>query len=470
MFQPNPTQFNSTIDELYVEHEQWTQNVGAKTIHAKRMPGKFRTLKWLASSSWLVFFLGPYLQYNDKQAVMFDMANRQYHFFEITLLPYDMWLLAAFLLFAAIFLAMMTAILGRVFCGYFCFQTVWTDAYTQVEQFFEGQPNKRHKLDAQPWSVDKIRIKLSKHIIWLIIAFVSGITWMLWFGSTWGEFFTGQDTFTAYVVIGSISLGVYIFAGFMREQTCLWVCPYARIQGVMADTSTIMPTYIEARGEPRARLKKGDENTQAGDCVDCNQCVSVCPTGVDIRMGQEYGCITCGLCIDACDSVMTKIGRKTGLIAYTSLNAIKYNKTPKVFYKRSRVIIYALVVILSLGSIGYGLGNLGAIKVNVLHDRQPLYAIMSDGSVRNKYQFKITNKTDKTAYIAIQTFSDIDNLGVKLPRQIVIEPYQIKDLYVYLNAKVTNVPNKRNEIKFILTNQDKQQTSYTSMFYAPDKK
>lgn len=467
MSKQSPSQ--TTLDEIYVEQEQWQVNTGAKTIHAKRMPGKFRSLKWLASSVWLVFFLGSYLQFEGHQAIMFDMANRQYHFFHITLLPYDMWLLASFLLFAAIFLAIMTAILGRVFCGYFCFQTVWTDAYTKVEHFLEGTPAKRHKLDASPWGAKKIRIKLTKHLIWLAIAVISGVTWMLWFGSTWADFFLGQASIMAYAIMISISLGVYLFAGFMREQTCLWVCPYARIQGVMAGTSTVMPTYIEARGEPRARIKKNVENMTAGDCVDCNQCVAVCPTGVDIRNGQEYGCITCGLCIDACNSVMAKVGREQGLIQYTSLNAVKYNKIPKPFYKRLRILVYILVLATIFGSLVYGFTHLGALKVNILHDRQPLFVRLSNGDIRNKYQLKITNKTSKPATIKVKIDSDIKDFFIKQPKNIIIAPHKISDIVVFIMASPANIPSERSKAVFILSNQDGQSIKYESMFYAPKK-
>jgi cytochrome c oxidase accessory protein FixG len=292
------------VDDLYAEAEHWEVNTGNETIHAKRLPGKWRRIKWLAASVWLIFFLGPYLRWDGRQAVLFDIPNRQYHLFGATVLPQDFWMLSLLLLFFAILLAVATALAGRVYCGYFCFQTVWTDVFTWIEERLEGNPQQRRRLDQAPLSRYKLRIRATKHLIWVLIGFATGFSFVAWFygaGALWADFFVGRANVTVYAAVALFTVGTYVLAGWLREQVCFWLCPYARIQGVMLDRTTVVPAYDEVRGEPRGRLKKGetDARRSTGDGVACNQCVAVCPTGVDIRNGQQEGCITCGLCIDA---------------------------------------------------------------------------------------------------------------------------------------------------------------------------
>jgi len=454
------------VENLYDEGEQWVQNLGEKTVHAKRMGGKFRNFKWLAIAVWSPFFFGPYVTWNGKQAILFDVENRQYHLFDITIFPQDIWMLTMVLLFLAILLAAMTAVAGRVFCGYFCFQTIWTDIFTFIEEKVEGAPAKRRKLENAPWNFTKIRIKFTKHLIWIAIALFSGITWMLYFGVEWNDYFTWNLTPITIGITIFISLGAYVFAGFMREQSCLWICPYSRIQGAMADKQTIMPTYDFYRGEPRGKLKKGNQVEGNGDCIDCNQCVAVCPTGVDIRNGQEYGCITCGLCIDACDVVMEKINKPKGLIRYTSLDEMKFNKPLKALYKRPRVIIYSTILTIALAVLTYGLLNLAPMSLNVLHDRQPLFVQLSDGSIRNKYELKVMNKTDGEMPITVSIESEIKELKIlKDVGTVMIPTGNVKSIYVYLSAFEKNV-GENNDVTFIV-NSDKATLDYNSSFFTP---
>ena len=454
------------VDNLYEEGEQWVQNLGDETIHAKRMPGVFRNFKWLAIALWSPFFIAPYLTWNDKQAILFDVENRQYHLFDITIFPQDIWMLTMVLLFLAILLAAMTTVLGRVFCGYFCFHTIWTDIFTLTEQWIEGMPIKRRKLDKAPMSFNKFKLKLIKHIIWISIALFSGITWMLYFGVTWADYFNGDLTMTTVTITVLIASGAYVFAGFMREQSCMWICPYARIQGAMVDEQSIMPTYDYYRGEKRGKLKKGEFVDGNGDCIDCNQCVAVCPTGVDIRKGQEYGCTTCGLCIDACDSVMKKVGKPTGLIRYTSLAEMEFNKPIKVLYKRPRVIVYTVILLAALSMLVYGISNIAPMDFKVLHDRQPLFVQLSDGSIRNKYELKVLNKTDAKMPIAISFESKIKNLKAQQPFNTVIIPIgNVKSIFVYLTAFESDV-GKDNDV--IFTVKSKQSVlEYKTSFFTP---
>ncbi len=454
------------VDNLYEEGEQWVQNLGETTVHAKRMKGKFRNLKWLAIAVWSPFFIGPYITWNDQQAILFDVEKRQYHLFDITIFPQDIWMLTMVLLFLAILLAAMTTILGRVFCGYFCFQTIWTDIFTKVEEFFEGTPAKRRKLEKESWGFNKIRIKTSKHLVWVAIALFSGITWMLYFGVSWADYFNGTASSTTLAITGAIATGAYIFAGHMREQSCLWICPYARIQGAMVDKQTIMPTYDYYRGEERGKLKKGKYSEGQGDCIDCNQCVAVCPTGVDIRKGQEYGCITCGLCIDACDSVMLKVSKPKGLIRYASLDELEFGKKAIALYKRPRVIVYSTILSIAFSILVYGLLNIAPMDLKVLHDRQPLFVQLSDGSIRNKYELKVMNKTDKPMLVDISFDSAIKNLKTKKELTAISIPTgNVKSIYIYLKAFERDVGDNNN-VTFVVKS-EQATLEYESSFFTP---
>ncbi len=395
------------VTDIYQEFETWSVNMGDKTIHAKRMPGFYRSVKYLTGLSWLIFFVGPYARWNGKQAILFDIGNRQFHFFNLTVLPQDIWMLSLLLLLMAMALFAVTSVASRVFCGYFCFQTVWTDVYTWIEEKIEGNHTQRRKLDNAPWNLKKIRLKVIKHSIWLAIAALTGISFSIWFVDAfdyWNNLLAFQLPMVGWVTLAMFLAGTYILAGFLREQTCLWLCPYARIQGVMTDSQTIMPTYDVKRGEPRGKIHRGsatDADSKAqGDCIDCFQCVQVCPTGVDIRQGQQLGCITCGLCLDACDSIMDKVGRPRGLIRYASLDEID-GKPVKKLYQHPRTLVYISIILIALGGIIYGLTHLGAMTLRVIPERQPLFVSMSDGSIQNKYEFKVVNKTDKDLYVQV---------------------------------------------------------------------
>ncbi len=402
----NDSSRQQAVDELYEESVHWHLNTGDETIHAKRMGGYWRNIKWLAASFWAIFFIGPYFQWDGRQAVLFDIPNRQFHILGVTILPQDFWMLSLTLLFFALLLAVATALAGRIYCGFFCFQTVWTDVFTWLEDKLEGNPQKRRKLDASPFSLTKVRIKISKHLLWLAISVFTGISFVAWFygaGDLWRDLFTLNATPVAYGFIALFTAGTYVLAGYMREQACFWLCPYARIQGVMIDKATVVPTYDYHRGEPRGRIKKGEteEARTTGDCVDCKQCIAVCPTGVDIRHGQQEGCIMCALCIDACDEVMEKVGRPKGLIRYESYESMEANQKPQPLYKRPRVWVYSAIMSLALLGIAYGLTSLAPLELKVIHSRQPLFVLQSDGSIQNKYTLKILNKLSEDIAVTI---------------------------------------------------------------------
>lgn len=459
------------LDKLYEEASYWHVNTGGETIHAKRMGGHFRNFKWWSWLTWLPFFITPYFRWGDRQAILFDVPNRNFHFFDLSIMPQDVWLLALILLFFAIMLAAVTSIAGRVFCGYFCFQTIWTDLFTFIEEKLEGPPTKRRKLEKASWDAKKIKIKVIKHSLWLLTGMLTGISFVAWFTDAyqlWSDLFLLESPLFVYVLIFTFTMGTYILAGFMREQTCFWLCPYARIQGVMYDAETILPTYDVARGEPRGKLKKGQTEEGKGDCISCNQCVAVCPTGIDIRHGQQEGCITCALCIDACDSVMDKIGKPRGLIRYASLDEIE-GKPIQKFFKRPRVLIYLSIMIFSAVGLLYGVSNLGAFDLKVIHERQPLFVQMSNGSIQNKYDLKILNKTDKDMNISIvvEGPEGLETQGLKEKMKLPAGKLSIFITFVRIPKK--NLKGRRTPVNFRVQSFEvfDDHIEYLSMFYGP---
>jgi cytochrome c oxidase accessory protein FixG len=410
------------VSGIYQEFESWSVNLGDKTIHPKRMPGFYRILRnYTQALLYLPFILFPYLRWNGNQAILFDIQHRQFHCLSVTVLPQDIWMLSLLLLVLAMSLFAATSVASRVFCGYFCFQTVWTDIFIWLDNKIEGAPLARRKLEAAPWGLAKIQKKLFKHLIWLSIALFTGISFSIWFVDAydyWKDLVHLQLPAVGWVTLAFITLATYIMAGLLREQTCMWLCPYARIQGVMTDSQTILPAYDVSRGEPRGKLQHHQaENTGKGDCIDCYQCVQVCPTGVDIRLGQQLGCITCGLCLDACDSIMDKVGKPRGLIRYASLDEL-LGKPIKKMYQHPRTLVYLGIILIAFSGIVYGLTHMGSLFMQVIPERQPLYVMLSDGSIQNKYEFKILNKTDKDFSIIVTAEGGIKDqviLGAEKP-------------------------------------------------------
>jgi cytochrome c oxidase accessory protein FixG len=458
------------LEDLYREADYWHVNTGETTIHAKRMPGRYRTIKWVSATVWLAFFLGPYLRWGDRQAIVFDIPGRQFHIFDITILPQDVWMLALVLLFFALLLAAVTSLAGRVYCGYFCFQTVWTDVFTWIEEKLEGAPNKRVKLDQAPWTFHKARIKVTKHILFILIGVLTGTSFTLWFADAyelWGQYLALQAPAIAWGTVGVFTFFTYLFAAIMREQVCFWLCPYARIQGVMVDRETILPTYDFARGEPRGKLKKGEEQN-LGDCIDCKQCVAVCPTGIDIRRGQQEGCITCALCLDACDAVMDKVNRPRGLIRYASLAEIE-GEPPKPFFKRPRVLVYLGIMLTAIAGIVYGLSTLASLELKVLHERQPLYVMQSDGSVQNKYELKILNKTEQDMQVTLDVsgHESLKVSGVQGPMAVPAGHVAAYTIFVRIPGEQLTAERIPITIKVTDAAQSEFSAAYKSMFFGP---
>ena len=459
-----------SIEELYADAAHWHVNTGGETIHAKRVTGRFRNYKWFAGSLWLLYFIGPYFRWDGQQAIFFDIPHRQFHMFALTVWPQDIWMLSLVLILLAMTLFGVTAVAGRVWCGYFCFQTVWTDWFTWLEEKIEGNPVQRRKLDAAPWNARKIRLKLFKHTLWMLIAIVTGVTFAAYFTDVfdlWLRYLSLDAPLVAWAVLAAFVFGTYVFAGFMREQVCFWLCPYARIQSVMLDKDTILPTYDAKRGEPRGKVK-GKGNESRGDCIDCQLCVGVCPTGVDIREGMQEGCIHCGMCIDACDSIMDKVNRPRGLIRYSSEKEMTGIKLPALF-KRPRVIAYSSIFMLSVAGIVYGLTHIPPVELSIVHERQPLYIRMSNGEIHNKYTIKAVNKTldDLHMRLSIDDESGVTIVGGTM--DVVLQAGKMVPFSVFLTAQPENLQEKKTRIRFILENTGTPavRLSYKLVFMSP---
>jgi cytochrome c oxidase accessory protein FixG len=465
---------NGHVTNIYHELEMWKVNMGDKTIHAKRMPGFFRTVKTYSQLAlWLPFFLLPYLRWNDKQAILFDIQNRQFHFFHITVLPQDIWMLSLLLLMAAMTLFAVTSVASRVWCGYFCFQTAWSDWFTWLEDKIEGNPTARRKLDEAPWTLDKFKKKALKHLIWIVFSLLTGISFSIWFVDAfdyWNNLLHFNLPRVGWIALVLFLAGTYILAGFLREQACIWMCPYARIQGVMSDSQTILPAYDDKRGENRGKLHRG-EKTEAGqgDCIDCFQCVQVCPTGVDIRGGHQLACITCGLCIDACDAIMDKIGKPRGLIRYASLDELS-GKPKKKLYQHPRTLVYLTIILIAFSGIVYGLTHLGAMTLRVIPDRQPLFVTMSDGAIQNKYDFKILNKTDRDIRIKVSATGGVEGQVILGGEHFPLTHHGRGTAFtIFVKAPGANVKQEVTPIEFKVEGVDDPTifAVYSSKFNAP---
>ncbi|MFM2059464.1 MAG: hypothetical protein RLY71_3849 [Pseudomonadota bacterium] len=376
-----------------------------KKIYPKAVDGLF--VKWRWVFVWLtqiVFYGLPWLMWNDRQAVLFELTSRRFYIFGLVLYPQDFIYLTGLLIISAYALFLFTAVAGRLWCGYACPQTVYTEIFLWIENKFEGDRVKRMKLDAGPWTTEKWLRKSGKQLAWVVFA--------LWTGFTFVGYFTPIRTLTdAALHLGFgpwewfwvlfYGFATYGNAGHMREQVCKYMCPYARFQSAMFDKDTLIITYDAERGEPRGARSKKIDHKQAGlgACVDCGMCVHVCPTGIDIRKGLQYECIGCAACIDACDGVMDKMGYARGLVRYTTQNGIAQKWTRAQMIRRAlrpRVLIYTVILFVIVGAVGTSIWLRDPFKVDVVRDRASLARIVEDGKIENVYRLQIMNTTETT--------------------------------------------------------------------------
>jgi cytochrome c oxidase accessory protein FixG len=373
-------------------------------VYPREVQGRFARARTLAVWVLLgIYYLLPWFEMHGRQAVLFDLRARKFYVFALVMWPQDFIFLTGLLVLAALSLFFFTALAGRLWCAYACPQTVWTEVFLWIERLTEGTRQARMKLDAAPWSLAKLARKGTKQALWIVLA--------LWTGFTFVGFFSPIRELAAN--LGGFALGpwesfwllfygfaTYGNAGFLREQVCKYMCPYARFQGAMFDQDTLVITYDAARGEPRGSRRRGTPQRTGGlgDCIDCTWCVQVCPTGIDIRKGLQIECIACAACIDACDSVMDRIGYPRGLIRYSTQHALEGRSTRLL---RPRMLIYGTILALLTSGFLVALALRSPVGLDVIRDRNSLYRLLDDGRVENVYTLKVLNKSERDRSFAL---------------------------------------------------------------------
>jgi cytochrome c oxidase accessory protein FixG len=439
-------------------------------IYPKLVNGQFRALKWLGMAVMLgVYYVLPWVRWDrgpnsPDQAVLVDLFRERFYFFWIEIWPQEVYYVTGLLILASLFLFLVTSLFGRVWCGYACPQTVWTDLYILVERLVEGDRNERIRLDKSPWSLNKFGKRVVKHSAWILIAAATGGAWIFYFHDAptlAANLFQGTAHPTAYLFLGIMTFTTYWLAGHMREQVCTYMCPWPRIQAALIDRDTLMVTYRTDRGEKRGPHKKGQPWEGRGHCIDCNQCVAACPMGIDIRDGEQLECINCALCIDACDAVMKRIGLPTGLIAYDSPQNIQCRIDGRpTHYRliRPRVILYAAVLLTVGGIMLFGLTTRATIDLNVLRDRNPTYVRLSDGSVRNAYTVKVMNRAQETRMLNMQveapegfSIKVIGMENVTLPVPVEVPADRLRTLRVLVTVPDRSVTGSSMPVSFVFT-------------------
>jgi len=473
-----------------MSHKDTSLYAARVPIFPRRVNGKFRRLKWAIMAVTLaIYYITPWLRWDrgpnlPDQAVLIDLANRRFYFFWIEIWPHEFYLVAGLLVMAGLGLFLFTAALGRVWCGYACPQTVWTDLFLVVERWIQGDRNARMKLHNAPWTGRKLRLKGTTWAAWLLISVATGGAWVFYFADAptlARDLFTLQAPPVAWFTIAILTATTFTFGGFMREQVCIYMCPWPRIQGAMMDDGTLTVAYRDWRGEPRGkglkrremaedlrvtgpqlggraplipmpgvpntkttpRLSVPDRLAQPGDCIDCNACVNVCPMGIDIRDGQQLACITCALCIDACDQVMEKVGRPRGLIDYVALSDAPREAAggaPVSAWRhilRPRNIVYFALWSLVGVALVFALFVRPEIEMTVAPVRNPTFVTLSDGSVRNAYDVRVLNKNgEERSFLLSPSLDTTVALSVEgAPGQIVTVPADTQErVRVYLTA------------------------------------
>jgi cytochrome c oxidase accessory protein FixG len=433
-------------------------------IFPRKVKGKFRTLKWWIMGFTLgIYYLTPFLRWDrgpslPDQAVLVDIATRRFFFFMIEIWPHEFYFVAGLLIMAGLGLFLFTSALGRVWCGYACPQTVWTDLFMLVERWVEGDRNAQVRLWKQKWDLHKWRLRLFKWAIWLLIGLATGGAWVFYFTDAptlARDLAQGTAHPVAYTTIAILTLTTFTFGGFFREQICIYACPWPRIQAAMMDEDTLTVAYREWRGEPRGKATVEGN----GDCIDCMACVNVCPMGIDIRNGQQLECITCALCIDACDDVMDKIGKPRGLIDYLALKDEPLERggmAPRPIWQhilRPRTMVYT--VLWSLIGVGLvvALFLRTPIGVNITPVRNPEYVTLSDGRIRNIYELRLQNKhgEERTFHLSIAS-DQVIRIGLEGTNELTVQvpPDGMVMQRVYLSAEAGSAAAlaERTDVRF----------------------
>ncbi len=435
-----------------------------KKIYPRSVSGLFTRWRWLfVWLTQLVFYGLPWLEWGQRQAVLFDLGARRFYIFGLVLYPQDFIYLTGLLVISALSLFLFTAVAGRQWCGYACPQTVYTEIFLWIERKLEGDRSARMRLDEGPWNAKKILRKGGKHLIWLAVGLWTGFTFVGYFtpiqelGAAFVQWnLSGWETF--WVIF--YGFATYGNAGFMREQVCKYMCPYARFQSAMFDKDTLIVSYDTERGEPRgARSRKADPAALGlGSCVDCTLCVQVCPTGIDIRKGLQYECISCAACIDVCDDVMDKMNYPRGLIKYTTQNAMRSKWTRAETWKhvfRPRVLVYTAILGIVCVAMLVSLALRTPFKVDVVRDRGVMARIVAGGKIENVYRLQIMNATESTQHYRIAA-SGLPGLSVPEQEAVQVDATQARWVAVRVQLPYDAAPAGSHTIHFDITSEETQ--------------
>ena len=427
-----------------------------KKIYIRDVKGKWDNWRWiLVWFTQILFYCTPWLQWNDRQAVLFHLVERKFYLFGLVLWPQDVFYLALLLIISAYALFLFTAVAGRLFCGYACPQTVYTEIFMWVENKIEGDRSARMKLDKGPMDARKFRLKALKHLVWIVISIWTGFTLVAYFTPMHELLAAVPFDLSGWELFWTLFYGgfCYMQAGFLREQVCKYMCPYARFQGVMFDPDTLIITYDPERGEPRGARKKGMDAEAAaklGDCVDCGLCVVVCPTGIDIRKGQQYECIGCGACIDVCDPVMDKVGKPRGLIRSTTENALEKHFTPQEVVShlmRPRIILYSVILIGIIIATAWSIATRIPLKVDVIRDRSVLAREADDGRIENVYNLKIMNTTEQKRRFELSV-TGLEGVEIAGEKQVDVDSAENHEVTVVVRVPPESAKTGANTIYF----------------------
>jgi cytochrome c oxidase accessory protein FixG len=435
---------------FYARHEK---------IYPRKVTGIFAF--WRATGVFVLlglYYFVPWLSWDGRQAVLLDLPGRKFYIFGLTLWPQDFFYVTALLIIAALSLFFFTAIAGRLWCGYACPQTVWTEAFLWIERQIEGDRPKQMKLDQSPWTARKLLIKGAKHSIWILFALYTGFTFVGYFTpikGLWEKMLVwdmgGWETFWIFFY----SFATWGNAGFMREQVCIYMCPYARFQSAMFDKDTLIISYDAKRGEPRGSRRKDEDPKEKGlgDCIDCTMCVQVCPTGIDIRNGLQYQCIACAACVDICDQVMDKMDYPKGLVRYTTEHALQGGKTHIL---RPRLFVYAGLLAVVMGGLVYSMATRIPLELDVIRDRIALYRENNEGLIENVYLLKVMNLDTREHQYDLKV-SGIPDLQLDTGgKHILVKPGEVIELPVRLAADPTDLKKRSTEVSFHLRAQDSE--------------
>lgn len=472
-----------------------------RRIYPKDITGFFRNLKWTVMGLLLaIYYFTPFIRWDrgphiPNQAILIDMEGRRAYFFMFEIWSQEVYYFAGLLILAALFLFFATSLFGRVWCGYACPQTVWTDLFVKVEEWVQGDHVARQRRDKGPWTFDRLWRKGITHIIWLIIGLFTGGAWTLYFTDAptlIDQIIHGVVPWQTQIWIYGLTFSTYIMAGYAREQVCTYMCPYARFQSGMFDKDTLIISYDKDRGEPRGSHKKGEDWEGRGACIDCKACVQVCPVGIDIRNGLQYQCIACGLCIDACNDIMNKVGLPGDLIRYDTGNNLDarheayagkppnargypHIKKEHLHLVRPRTLYYVLIMSTVAGIMLFSLLNRAPFSLNVIHERNPLFVKLSDGNIRNSYKIHILNRTQTDENYSLKV-EGLEASAVKILAASEIEPDKlgvladsVGEFRVTVSATLPETED-RKDITFTIRNNETGVESHTrTMFIAREK-